>query len=164
MVPEIKNTIAMETRMVPGLWVQAVKAWADWKSDWRHQGLLLDQLIAVNERVNEEIEYQKEDLTVDHWQHPEELLSSKRGDCEDIALYKFGLLINQGFDPSRLWILVVNDLVVHQAHALVCVNHFGKNFYLDNRTTVLLSRLDEMIPVMAIDGTGKSYLFGRKVD
>jgi predicted transglutaminase-like cysteine proteinase len=61
-----------------------------------------NKLSALNDYVNKNIEYKREPAGIDNWQIPE-----KGGDCEDLALYKRKLLIEQGWDEADLKMLLL---------------------------------------------------------
>ena len=95
----------------------------------------------------------------DHWQKPRETIARKAGDCEDIAILERAMLIAAGFDPRDLWVLVGNDLVAREVHAVLVV----ESFYLDCRTpkVLRLSRLTEFQPIAAYGET--QLTFGKPV-
>lgn len=60
----------------------------------------------INNKVNREIEYRKDrdDGYGDNWKLPEQTLEDGYGDCEDFAILKAYLLINEGIRVERIGI------------------------------------------------------------
>jgi len=73
--------------------------------------------LSVNAWVNRAIAYAADPR--DHWQGPIETLRRKTGDCEDYAILKRAILIARGWPASRLALVVGDDLIRRQAHALL---------------------------------------------
>jgi predicted transglutaminase-like cysteine proteinase len=68
----------------------------------------------------------------DYWATPLQFLT-KNGDCEDYAIAKFFSLRALGFDNDALRILVVDDLNLKVAHAVLVVYLNGVPSLLDNQ-------------------------------
>lgn len=88
------------------------------------------QLIGVNNFVNETIKPET-DLqqygVIDYWTYPK-----TAGDCEDYALLKRKLLIEDGWPESTLLMTVVYD-ENHQGHAVLTVRTNEGDLILDNK-------------------------------
>ncbi len=68
----------------------------------------------------------------DYWATPLQFLT-KNGDCEDYAIAKFFSLRALGFDSANLRIVVVDDLNLKVAHAILVVYLDGGPVLLDNQ-------------------------------
>lgn len=93
----------------------------------------LAQLEAVNAYVNT-VPYQTDRDrygTVDHWATPREFFG-RSGDCEDYAIAKYLSLRKLGWSADALRILVVNDEVRRELHAVLVAFHNGTAYVLDN--------------------------------
>jgi predicted transglutaminase-like cysteine proteinase len=64
---------------------------------------------------------------VDQWDYP----SDGKGDCEDFALLKRKILLEEGFPRQALLMTVVKD-ADHEGHAILTVKTSGGDFVLDN--------------------------------
>lgn len=168
---EILGTVAHRTSMGPKKWLKANESWKDFGGDYEFLRCSTDvaTLHKVNAYVNDTITYERDvEDDGDHWKTPDEIMESKTGDCEDFALYKRGILKTLGYED--MLILIVDDLVVRQAHAIlgVWIDGDDDGYILDNRTANLGSRLireselSEMKIVMSLDDDG-AFLHGRKV-
>ena len=78
----------------------------------------------------------------DYWATPLQFLT-KNGDCEDYAIAKFFSLRALGFDNDMLRILVVDDLNLQVAHAVLVV-------YLDGVPSILDNQVPQVVRVDAI--------------
>ena len=90
----------------------------------------------INNRVNQSIEAVSD---MDHWGKPEswDYPSDGKGDCEDYALLKRGLLIRAGLPSSSLLMTVVINRR-QEGHAILTVTTDLGDFVLDNRTDIIL--------------------------
>ena len=88
----------------------------------------------------------------DYWATPYEFLV-RDGDCEDYAIAKFISLRALGFDNSELRLVVVNDLNLKLAHAILAVYIDGEALILDNqvRQVVKSSAIRHYKPVYSIN-------------
>ncbi len=68
----------------------------------------------------------------DYWATPREFFS-KDGDCEDYAIAKYMSLRQLGFAESQLRLVVLQDLNLNVAHAVLVVYLDGKAWLLDNQ-------------------------------
>jgi len=68
----------------------------------------------------------------DYWATPIEFLN-KDGDCEDYAITKFMSLKELGFDDSEMRVVVLQDLNLRAAHAVLVVYLDGTAWLLDNQ-------------------------------
>lgn len=121
------------------------------------------RISAVNRMVNEAIRYvgdYGQHGIADRWSSPLATLASGRGDCEDYALLKYGLLIESGIDASDVRLLLVRDREVRQDHAVLAVKAQGRWLVLDNRTSRPLDIADvgHFMPLFAIDSDGVKLL------
>lgn len=68
----------------------------------------------------------------DYWATPIQFLT-KDGDCEDYAITKFYSLRALGFTNDQMRVVVLNDLNLHVAHAVLIVYLDGIAWLLDNQ-------------------------------
>lgn len=68
----------------------------------------------------------------DYWASPQQFLD-KDGDCEDYAIAKFLSLRALGFSNEQLRIVVLRDLNLRVAHAVLVVDIDGTKYVLDNQ-------------------------------
>lgn len=105
----------------------------------------LEQLEAVNSFMNR-APYITDPVNYgvpDYWATPLQFLS-KDGDCEDYAIAKFASLRQLGFRNAHMRIVVVDDLNLKIAHAILVV-------YLDGRAYVLDNQISRVIPADTIN-------------
>ncbi|PIT01952.1 hypothetical protein TSA1_15105 [Bradyrhizobium nitroreducens] len=116
---------------------------------------------AVNTRVNRAIRYvsdMQQHGVVDLWSSPLESLAAGVGDCEDYAIAKRALLLAVGVPETDMQLLLVQDTVVRQPHAVLGVRIDGRWSVLDNRNSEIIetSELPHLLPLFAIDHRGVS--------
>lgn len=76
----------------------------------------------------------------DYWATPSQFLS-RNGDCEDYAIAKYFSLRALGLEAEAMRIVVLQDLNLQTAHAILVVYVGGRALVLDNQaTTVVDSR------------------------
>ena len=68
----------------------------------------------------------------DYWATPKQFLT-RSGDCEDYAIAKYLSLRALGFLPSQLRVVVLQDLNLKIAHAILVVYLDGQALVLDNQ-------------------------------
>lgn len=114
-------------------------------------------LAQVNQWVFKNITY-KPDVD-DYWSTAEQTLKSRYGDCEDIAILKRAILQQNGYQDDQLVFLIVNDIIVHQLHALLLVDN---RFILDSRTYHVLphEQVQDYVPIKAYTTT-QTWTFGQ---
>ena len=78
----------------------------------------------------------------DYWATPDQFLR-KDGDCEDYAIAKYLSLRQLGFPADRLRIVVLQDLNLGIAHAVLIVFVNGQPMLLDNQ-------ISDVIPASAV--------------
>ncbi len=79
---------------------------------------------------------------IDYWATPGQFLR-RNGDCEDYAIAKYMSLRALGFDARSLRIVVLRDLNLRIAHAILVVYHRGEALVLDNQ-------VNSVVPARAI--------------
>lgn len=94
----------------------------------------MDQIIAINGYMNQKryIIDPRNYGVRDYWATPGQFLA-RNGDCEDYAIAKYMSLRTLGFKGSQLRIVVLKDMNLGLAHAVLVVYHDGKPFVLDNQ-------------------------------
>ena len=78
----------------------------------------------------------------DYWATPKQFLT-RNGDCEDYAIAKYLSLRSLGFPPSQLRVVVLQDLNLKVAHAILVV-------YLDSRAMVLDNQIRGVVDARTI--------------
>lgn len=88
----------------------------------------------------------------DYWATPLQFLA-KDGDCEDYAIAKYISLRDLGFSSTVLRIVVLEDLNLKAAHAVLVVYHEGRALILDNQvqSVVPAERIRHYRPVYSIN-------------
>lgn len=94
----------------------------------------MDQIIAINAYMNKKryIIDPRNYGVRDYWATPGQFLT-RNGDCEDYAIAKYMSLRSLGFKDSQLRIVVLQDLNLRLAHAILVVYHRGRAYVLDNQ-------------------------------
>ncbi len=70
----------------------------------------------------------------DYWASPGQFLR-KQGDCEDFGIAKFMSLRALGFPHDSMRVVVVQDLNLRVAHAVMSIEHGGQTLILDNQVS-----------------------------
>ncbi len=115
-----------------------LKEWAQFLAGLRDRGHR-SQIAAVNRFMNRRryiVDPQNYGVA-DYWATPGQFLSLN-GDCEDYAIAKFMSLRALGFDDRSLRIVVLRDLNLRLAHAVLVVYHQGEALVLDNQIESVL--------------------------
>ncbi len=91
----------------------------------------------------------------DYWATPMQFLT-KEGDCEDYAIGKYFSLLALGFEKSQMRILVLDDLNLRLAHAILIVYLDGRAFVLDNQIqrVVTADTIRHYRPIFSINEEG----------
>lgn len=91
----------------------------------------------------------------DYWATPFQFLR-KNGDCEDYAIAKFMALRALGFENAEMRIVVLNDLNLGIAHAILVVYVDGKALVLDNQiaSVVPAESIRHYQPVYSVNEDG----------
>lgn len=91
----------------------------------------------------------------DYWATPKEFFS-KNGDCEDFGIVKYLSLRALGWEADKLRIVVLQDLNLQTAHAVLVVRHEGQDMVLDNqlRIAVEASRIKHYLPIYSVSEAG----------
>ena len=114
----------------------------------------MDKIIAVNAYMNRKryIIDPRNYGVRDYWATPAQFLS-RNGDCEDYAIAKYMSLRSLGFKDSQLRIVVLQDLNLDLAHAILVVYHNGRAYVLDNQieTVVPADRVYHYKPYYSIN-------------
>jgi predicted transglutaminase-like cysteine proteinase len=116
----------------------------------------IQQLNAVNRNMNKH-QYIT-DITnwgmTDYWATTKEF-SIKDGDCEDFAIAKFKSLLYLGIPNDNMRIVVLHDLNLRVAHAVLAVYVNGKAYILDNQAEQVIpaEKIKHYIPIYSINET-----------
>lgn len=99
------------------------------------------KLQSVNRWVNRNIAY-GEDRAIwsqrDYWATAQETINRRRGDCEDLAILKYHMLVALGVNPDDLYLTLARDLARNADHAVLIVRQAGTFYLLDNSTDAIL--------------------------
>lgn len=74
----------------------------------------------------------------DYWESPAEFFN-KHGDCEDYAITKYLSLRSLGWPAEKMRIVVLQDMNLNIAHAVLVVQLNGKGYVLDNQISQLVT-------------------------
>ncbi len=69
---------------------------------------------------------------VTHWSPPFETLQTHRGDCEDYAIVKYVALLQAGLSHDDVKIVILQNLLPEEDHAVVATRVDGQWLILDN--------------------------------
>ena len=112
------------------------------------------QIELVNKYLNkwlyvlDPINYNKKD----YWATPRQFMT-RNGDCEDYAIAKYASLAHLGFSKNDMRIVVLQDLNLKVAHAVLVVYIDGKALVLDNQITKVVEskRIKHYKPIFSIN-------------
>jgi predicted transglutaminase-like cysteine proteinase len=115
---------------------------------------LRDQIDQVNSYFNriryivDPVNYGKKD----YWATPNQFFS-KNGDCEDYAISKYISLRELGVPVENMRILVLRDLNLKVAHAVLVVYYKGEPLILDNQISQVVNadRIRHYQPIYSIN-------------
>jgi len=110
-----------------------LQEWSEFLDEIRNKSRL-QQIHAVNTEMNRTryIVDPRNYGVPDYWATPKQFLR-RDGDCEDYAISKYLSLRALGVPASNLRILVLQDLNLRLAHAVLIVYHKGRALLLDNQ-------------------------------
>ncbi len=112
------------------------------------------QIALVNRYLNKRlyiidmINYNKKD----YWATPKQFVN-RNGDCEDYAIAKYMSLIHLGFNKNDMRIVVLQDLNLKVAHAILVIYIDGRTLVLDNQITNVIeaNRIKHYKPIFSIN-------------
>lgn len=115
------------------------------------------QIRRVNERLNR-ARYTLDNANwgqSDYWASPNQFFRMD-GDCEDYAIAKYLSLRALGFPEEDLRLVVLDDLNLRIAHAILVVMHEGRPYVLDNQISqvVQASAIRHYRPIFALNESG----------
>lgn len=70
----------------------------------------------------------------DYWASPGQFFA-RNGDCEDFGIAKFMSLRALGFPQEHMRVVVLQDLNLKVAHAVMSIDHDGQTLILDNQVS-----------------------------
>ncbi len=116
----------------------------------------MEQLDAVNRYMNKH-KYITDLVNwnvADYWETPREFMV-KDGDCEDFAIAKFKSLLYLGIPNDEMRIVVLQDLNLKVAHAVLAVYVKDKPYILDNQAeqVILAKNIKHYMPIYSINET-----------
>ncbi|MEM9878419.1 MAG: transglutaminase-like cysteine peptidase [Pseudomonadota bacterium] len=117
----------------------------------------LNLLRAVNKHINVS-RYIQDPVNwgvPDFWAHLGEFFD-RSGDCEDYAISKYATLKQLGFPTKAMRVLVLEDLNLDLAHAVLIVELAGVTYVLDNQVNAVLrdSAIYHYKPIYSINEHG----------
>ncbi|MCR9214526.1 MAG: transglutaminase-like cysteine peptidase [Proteobacteria bacterium] len=91
----------------------------------------------------------------DYWEIPKEFFA-RFGDCEDYAIVKYFTLRALGWSADDMKIVVLQDMNLGIAHAILVVHHDGKDLVLDNQIgqVVEATRIRHYRPIYSVNEVG----------
>lgn len=118
----------------------------------------LQKLYAVNVFFNQfdYVNDSQEWGSSDYWATPVEFMSKRAGDCEDYAIAKYVSLWLLGFREEHMRLVVLNDTLKDEMHAVLAVTMGNQNFILDNLSNMVTLDRDHpnYRPIYSINRTG----------
>ncbi len=100
-------------------------------NEYGNTGIKLNDITTVNNYVNHLITYKNDAKGADIWQAPKETLHRKAGDCEDYAILKRQIILENNLAlPEDIKILLIWDIFRNEPHAVLSV----KGNILNNQT------------------------------
>jgi len=133
----------------------ALADWNDFVGSIRGQKIAPSKVLnIVNKHLNKK-KYVLDSINwnqKDYWASPGEF-ERKSGDCEDYGIAKFMTLRALGFDPNSMRVVVVTDMNLKIAHALLAVKMDGDELILDNQIQSVIShkRIRHYKPIYAVN-------------
>lgn len=122
----------------------------------------LDELLTFNRIANERIRYVEDGRSgrEDDWAIASHTLGAGTGDCEDIAILKFQLLLALGVAEDDLYFALVRDLMRGRDHAVVVMRSADRLVLLDSLSNLPANAATEQgyVPVVAFSGDRKWLL------
>ncbi|MCF8466657.1 MAG: transglutaminase-like cysteine peptidase [Sneathiella sp.] len=91
----------------------------------------------------------------DYWEIPKEFFA-RFGDCEDYAIVKYFTLRALGWKAEDMKIVVLQDMNLGVAHAILVVDYKGKSLVLDNQIgqVVDATRIHHYRPIYSVNENG----------
>lgn len=91
----------------------------------------------------------------DYWEIPKEFFA-RFGDCEDYAIVKYFTLRALGWSAKDMKIVVLQDMNLGIAHAILVVEHDKKSLVLDNQIGQVIDakRIRHYRPIYSVNETG----------
>ena len=91
----------------------------------------------------------------DYWEIPKEFFA-RFGDCEDYAIVKYFTLRSLGWDAEDMKIIVLQDLNLQIAHAVLAVQIDDKEMVLDNQIGLVIEsrRIRHYRPIYSVNEQG----------
>lgn len=93
---------------------------------------------------------------MEHWSPPLETLQTHRGDCEDYAIIKYVALLQAGLSHDDVKIVILQNLLPREDHAVTVARVDGQWLILDNRRLALVhdTKMIGSIPKFVLDENG----------
>jgi predicted transglutaminase-like cysteine proteinase len=84
------------------------------------------------------------------------LLALGRGNCKQYSVLKYAALLDAGFAPDDLRLIVLTIKSRREAHAVVVVRHAASWLVLDNSSLALVDSRErpDYVPLFSLDHSG----------
>jgi predicted transglutaminase-like cysteine proteinase len=134
----------------------AHKKWLELIEEWKKLPKS-EQLFQVNRHMNL-FRYILDPINWgvrDYWEIPREFFA-RFGDCEDYAIVKYFTLRALGWSAEDMKIVVLQDMNLGIAHAILVVDFDGKNMVLDNQIGQVIDarRIKHYRPIYSVNENG----------
>lgn len=92
---------------------------------------------------------------IDYWETPREFFL-KGGECKDYSISKYFTLRILGWPADRLWIIILQDMNLNVAHAVLAAKMDDRTWILDNQVPDLVdqSRIRHYRPIFGLSEAG----------
>ena len=90
------------------------------------------------------------------WTSPLDTLAGGAGDCKQFAVVKYAAMLEAGFAPDDVRLIVLGIRSIGETHAVVTVHEGSRWIILDNRNLELVDsrELRDYVPLIALDYRG----------
>ena len=90
----------------------------------------------------------------DYWESPGQFLT-RNGDCEDYAIVKFMSLRALGFPQDSMRVVVLQDMNLGVAHAVMSIEQDGRTLILDNQVSQVVphEKIRHYKPIYSVNET-----------
>jgi len=134
-------------------------AWTKFVNGIASDGTTIKNINKINGFVNKLIKYTSDDKAwgeLDYWASPVEVLSRRKGDCEDFAILKYYTLKYIGFSPDSMRLVIVRQNR-GPMHAVMSIEYESRIYILDNQLTMVVEDsklLNKYTPIYSINENG----------
>lgn len=92
---------------------------------------------------------------IDYWETPREFFA-KGGECKDYSISKYFTLRILGWPADKLWVIILQDMNLNVAHAVLAVKVDDRTWILDNQVGDLVEqgRIRHYKPIFGLSEAG----------